>query len=543
MSTFTNQEETFFNRCGLTDAVGDDAGWAPGQDPGFGPLQSPPDETESGGKVPALEDRILAPTSAGMYDKKSDDQLNIKKLATIGDSYSAGIGAGKRLGSIYDVLKEGNADVLEKQIPRLDNNQEAITLSIGGNDVGLVDLLNSCIFQMGALTPVQAAKAKLITLTDEQYAWAKDWDWDRLSQGCGGQTQYTRALIQGNVSSKRLDQVLIAAKKFAKEGKIYVTGYAKFFAKDLSADCDKQAAVDRAGDSVKFINYDQFVGNYGGRYCEAGVDESTTESNTRKGLMFYELNTWDPAGTSPWKRGAEGGELNGTFYGDMLVLSQITRFLDPNAELHHYGDDAKKALAARVAILDYLIPDGYGRVFDPQIPLHEMIASLVVYEIMKDYQVRIGYAVWTPPPDNTSCRLKPSPAPSAPPKPPPPPTRPTLIPLPPFEPKYDSKGCKLCSGPLLRLKDCDHAVNYLRRGTDPPFEKGHLNGNCWGKSDGIGCGVFPEGEGCKMKGYDMWDWYQKIRKDGERCTKCGKVEYKEGCTLKIDYVTGCNNHG
>jgi hypothetical protein len=40
----------------------------------------------------------------------------------------------------------------------------------------------------------------------------------------------------------------------------------------------------------------------------------------------------------------------------------------------------------------------------------------------------------------------------------------------------------------------------------------------------------------------MWDWYQKIRKDGS-CKKCGKVEYKDGCTLKIDYVTGCNNHG
>ncbi|KAF5981501.1 hypothetical protein FBULB1_4743 [Fusarium bulbicola] len=104
--------------------------------------------------------------------------------------------------------------------------------------------------------------------------------------------------------------------------------------------------------------------------------------------------------------------------------------------------------------------------------------------------------------------VKPSSTPSAPSQPPPPPTRPTLIPLLPFKPKKD-----------------------------------HLNGNCWGKSDGFGCGIFLEGEGCKIKGYDMWDWYQKIRKDGEKCKKCGKVEYKDGCTLKIDYVTGCNNHG
>jgi hypothetical protein len=71
---------------------------------------------------------------------------------------------------------------------------------------------------MGALTPVQAAKAKLIALADEQYAWAKDWDWDRLSRGCGGQIEHTRALIQGNDFSKKLDQVLTAAKKkLAKE--------------------------------------------------------------------------------------------------------------------------------------------------------------------------------------------------------------------------------------------------------------------------------------------------------------------------------------
>lgn len=38
MGTFNNRAETFFNRCGLYDLTGDDAGWAPGQDPGFGAL-------------------------------------------------------------------------------------------------------------------------------------------------------------------------------------------------------------------------------------------------------------------------------------------------------------------------------------------------------------------------------------------------------------------------------------------------------------------------------------------------------------------------
>lgn len=40
-------------------------------------------------------------------------------------------------------------------------------------------------------------------------------------------------------------------------------------------------AVRRAGPSVKFVNYDSYVGEFASRYCEAGVDESTTESNAR----------------------------------------------------------------------------------------------------------------------------------------------------------------------------------------------------------------------------------------------------------------------
>ncbi|KFY68955.1 hypothetical protein V496_00654 [Pseudogymnoascus sp. VKM F-4515 (FW-2607)] len=38
MATYTNRGETHFNRCGLVDLQGDDAGWDQGQDPGFGAL-------------------------------------------------------------------------------------------------------------------------------------------------------------------------------------------------------------------------------------------------------------------------------------------------------------------------------------------------------------------------------------------------------------------------------------------------------------------------------------------------------------------------
>lgn len=39
----------------------------------------------------------------------------------------------------------------------------------------------------------------------------------------------------------------------------------------------------------------------------------------------------------------------------------------------------------------------------------------------------------------------------------------------------------------------------------------------------------------------MWDAYQNIRDIGG-CKKCGSFERSDGCTLKIDYVYGCDHH-
>jgi hypothetical protein len=43
----------------------------------------------------------------------------------------------------------------------------------------------------------------------------------------------------------------------------------------------QKAAVSRAGSYVVFVDYDYYVGDFGGRFCEPGVDESTTESGRR----------------------------------------------------------------------------------------------------------------------------------------------------------------------------------------------------------------------------------------------------------------------
>ena len=53
------------------------------------------------------------------------------------------------------------------------------------------------------------------------------------------------------------------------------------------------AAVQRAGDQVAFIDYDDYVGFLGGRYCLPGVNEDKGQGANRDYLFFYEMKTND----------------------------------------------------------------------------------------------------------------------------------------------------------------------------------------------------------------------------------------------------------
>ena len=96
----------------------------------------------------------------------------IKTWAAIGDSYAAGIGAGNKLQSScsrYDSsypnlinvqLGEDTSDIdftfiacsgakfpeITKQANSLNGGQQMITISAGGNDAGVIDALNDCVY-------------------------------------------------------------------------------------------------------------------------------------------------------------------------------------------------------------------------------------------------------------------------------------------------------------------------------------------------------------------------------------------------------------
>ena len=84
--------------------------------------------------------------------------------------------------------------------------------------------------------------------------------------------------------------------------------------------------------------------------------------------MFYELNTWDPDGNTPWKRDTVGS-LNGTFEGDVSIYAQITLLSDPNAQLNDQplivatsnnvaGEKKVSNVAEMDAEIPNLLPDG-----------------------------------------------------------------------------------------------------------------------------------------------------------------------------------------
>ncbi|KAI9372873.1 fibronectin type III domain protein [Aspergillus egyptiacus] len=329
------------------------------------------------------------------------------------------------------------SEVISDQIPRINGDQQVILLSAGGNDAELVKILNHCVFQF--LSLVSDIPKAIKTAVEQGLGWPEDAiDWEAWTRTCDQQLTRTEGIIAGAAFSNSLDRVISAAKeKLASDGMIYYTGYAKFWGEDLSPECDQvtwtlwkrsfsdyfhpdqyltqahrktmndlvdavnfklKGAVERAGDKVTFVDYDSYVGYFGGRFCETGVDESSSASNTRTGLMFYEWNTWDPSGSDPRKRSDEP-IFEGTFQGDVNALAEAALLVDPDATMATAATMSTASLdASTVEVVSTeaiqarkLLPDGYGRVFHPQILLHQLIASLVVYEMTNKNEVDNGY--------------------------------------------------------------------------------------------------------------------------------------------------------
>ncbi len=308
------------------------------------------------------------------------DHSYIKSWASLGDSFAAGIGAGTRLTgwgdwycSRYDssypsVINASpslgdttgrtfqyyacsgaiTTDVTNSQIPSLQNPlPQMVTLTIGGNDANLKDILHACIYQ-----------------------WNKDPTLD-----CDATLAASQAAIDAPSFASNFDNLLNALKpKLAgADSKIYWTGYAHFW--DVTTnECDSvtwafkynignrqyltqarrttmnglvdavnqkiQDAIVRFGSQAVYVPWVADVDFITGHYCEPGVDE--WNALNREQTAFYEWGSTlddisEPNDNDELKRRqapgvlTAGQNLNDTWEGQIAawVLDAISQGATP----------------------------------------------------------------------------------------------------------------------------------------------------------------------------------------------------------------------
>jgi lysophospholipase L1-like esterase len=348
----------------------------------------------------------------------------IERFASIGDSYSAGLGAGNRLDfycsryaeSYPNILHtsllghnknrthqflscsgQTSTEILETQVPALSDDLDLLTISAGGNDIGLSPILSNCVYQF--------------------YMASED--------ACKNSIQEAaRRVASRDQLYKNITTLIDATKpKMRPDGIIYVTGYAGFFgvADDTcdnvtwavwsTVESSKQylklelrqtlnalvravngileQVVSDSGPGVRFIDYDAQIEALRGRYCEAGVAEPAPN---RPALAFYEWNTVDN-GEDPKKLRNRTGEdvPKGSFEGDIAERINKTLREHPEWEFDPDKGFVNKTKAGEVGgegaienTIHWLLPDSWKRVFHLRPEGHAVIARLLLEDLERN---------------------------------------------------------------------------------------------------------------------------------------------------------------
>ena len=353
----------------------------------------------------------------------------LHRFASIGDSYSAGIGSGHRIdwscsryASSYPSILHTSllgedagrthqflacsgvttTEILNKQIPALSEGLDLLTISAGGNDVGLTPILSNCVYQF--------------------YFNGED--------ACQKSIDDARALIANEMQLySDVTKLIDAARpKMDKDhGVIYYTGYATFFGTDDST-CDNitwavwrdverrkqylkltmrkdlndmvrsvnaiiRKAVQAAGPDVRFIDYDAHIEAARGRFCEAGIVEPDPN---RLDLAFYEWNTVDKGENRTALQNYTGdGVPRGSF--EEGIADQINKTLQEHPEWRFDPDkgfvNKTKDVNQEGIIEDmihWLIPDSYKRVFHMRPSGHAIVARMILDDLERMERDRVN---------------------------------------------------------------------------------------------------------------------------------------------------------
>jgi GDSL-like lipase/acylhydrolase family protein len=368
------------------------------------------------------------------------DHSWIKKWAAVGDSYAAGLGSGLRVeygcsrydGGYPSLINQddrlGNSsnrtfqyiacsglkstEILAKQVPHLKDGLDLITISAGGNDVALGDVLDSCIFQWRHGT----------------------------TERCEAALNRSQELID-TVLSTNIDIIIDSLMaKLSPHGRIYYPGYARFFGESASCNnlswsvwprmpaSDKQnltlerrirmnhmvdqvnqkirASVEDAGPRVHFIDWDWTFQEAGGRFCE---DPYVEPAPNRKDLLFFQWNTLDD-GDDPDLLIRPGDPVpKDTFEGSIgkWVLETLLNY--PDAVFGPPGNEPTqlstivesqigpqnrfKAQLGFDDLVFWFLPDSWKRVFHPRALGHHIIADMIIHEMTVQRGKDLGISV------------------------------------------------------------------------------------------------------------------------------------------------------
>ncbi|KAJ4991738.1 fibronectin type III domain protein [Stagonosporopsis vannaccii] len=342
----------------------------------------------------------------------------IQNMASIGDSYAAGLGSGNRVdfscsrysAAYPNILHQSfrnhgwstthqslacsgadSSEVLAKQIPALNTSDfDLITISAGGNDIGLTPILSDCVYQF--------------------YMAGED--------ACQKSIKEANEKITSDLQLFRnVTRLIEAAKPYlnSSHGLVYVTGYARFFGTGDNT-CDNvtwavwrkieqnkqylklemrealnemvlavndvlRRAVEAAGPNVRFVDYDATIAKSRGRYCEIGVHEPAPN---RRGLVFYEWDTVDKGENKTGLQNSTGyGVPKGSFEGE--IAEQVNKTLQEHPDWTFDPDKGfvkknKTTVGGEGIIEDtihWLIPDSYKRVFHLRPDGQQLIAGMI----------------------------------------------------------------------------------------------------------------------------------------------------------------------
>jgi hypothetical protein len=206
--------------------------------------------------------------------------FNGQKLAAVGDSYSAGIGAGgafARLGTPLDIHNVANhytdwwcsryshsypyllnmgigdlnerggkfqflscsgaktKEIIDTQVPRLDDGQNAILISSGASDFGFADIINQCVHQLFSPSKLLTTLAEHADLRSELKkrmgeqmerpgVKVPDFDLSKFARTCEEQLAESKKVIEDAKFSNGIADLIKKAKgKLASDGLIFYT--------------------------------------------------------------------------------------------------------------------------------------------------------------------------------------------------------------------------------------------------------------------------------------------------------------------------------